>query len=198
MALALILAAMAGARADDVYKWVDAQGVTHYGASPPAGSGARRLDLPAPPAPSSAAPAGARPAPAPAPAPTPTPPLPRASAPRVGDALRVQDCAYARLQVEALERGGPVYRLDAQGQRVFLPDDRRDAEIRLWRERVNEQCAGVQSDDATRQLRARAAADARCATEQQRLQELQAPGGRVPDADIAAQRARVQAVCGTR
>jgi hypothetical protein len=194
MALALLLASMVTARADDVYKWVDAQGVTHYGASPPAGSGARRLDLPAPPAPSSAAPAGARPAPAA----TPTPPLPRATASGVGDALRVQDCAYARLQVEALERGGPVYRLDEHGQRVFLPDDRRDAEIRLWRERVNTQCAGVQSDDATRRLRARAAADARCATEQQRLQELQAPGGRVPDSDIAAQRARVQAVCGTR
>jgi hypothetical protein len=198
MALALALAAAVGARADDVYKWVDAQGVTHYGSTPPAAASASRLDLPPPPAPPLAPPSapragtgtGTRAAPARASVP--------ANAVPMSDAMRVQQCAFARLQVETLQRGGPVYRLDEQGQRTFLPDDQRDAEIQRWRDRASQVCAGVQSDDATRQLRSRQAADARCATERLRLQELEAPGGRVPDADIAAQRRRAEAACGTR
>jgi hypothetical protein len=45
----LLLALSSGAMASQVYKWVDAQGVTHFGAQPPQGQSAEALNTATPP-----------------------------------------------------------------------------------------------------------------------------------------------------
>lgn len=57
IALALSVAA-SGASAEAVYKWTDAEGVTHFSAQPPAGGQAERLTV-EPPPPTTAAPSTA-------------------------------------------------------------------------------------------------------------------------------------------
>ncbi|MEE4787999.1 DUF4124 domain-containing protein [Pseudomonas alliivorans] len=52
-AAALAMAASASSQAAPVYKWVDAQGVTHFDAHPPAGKEAQQINVQTPP-PSSA------------------------------------------------------------------------------------------------------------------------------------------------
>ncbi len=52
-AVLLWLATGASVQAAQIYKWVDAQGVTHYDATPPAGAPAEQVDLQASPPPSS-------------------------------------------------------------------------------------------------------------------------------------------------
>jgi len=54
----LLLALSASAMASQVYKWVDAQGGTHFGAQPPQGQHATTINTAAPP-PKAAAPAAA-------------------------------------------------------------------------------------------------------------------------------------------
>lgn len=54
----LLLALSASAMASQVYKWVDAQGVTHFGAQPPQGQQATTINTAAPP-PKAAEPAAA-------------------------------------------------------------------------------------------------------------------------------------------
>ncbi|NBA98210.1 DUF4124 domain-containing protein [Pseudomonas sp. R5(2019)] len=51
-----LLALSAPAMAAQVYKWVDAQGVTHFDAQPPQGQDAVQLDTPPPPRPGSTTP----------------------------------------------------------------------------------------------------------------------------------------------
>jgi hypothetical protein len=46
----LLLALSASAMASQVYKWVDVQGVTHFGAQPPQGQQATTINTAAPPA----------------------------------------------------------------------------------------------------------------------------------------------------
>ena len=45
----LLLALSSGVMASQVYKWVDAQGVTHFGAQPPQGQSAEALNTATPP-----------------------------------------------------------------------------------------------------------------------------------------------------
>lgn len=58
LATALTLAVgTATGQAAQIYKWVDAQGVTHFDAQPPAGQSAQEIDIQKPVAPPTAAPA---------------------------------------------------------------------------------------------------------------------------------------------
>jgi hypothetical protein len=59
LATALTLAVgTATSQAAQIYKWVDAQGVTHFDAQPPAGQTVQEIDIQKPVAPPPAAPAG--------------------------------------------------------------------------------------------------------------------------------------------
>lgn len=55
-ALALAVGTATG-QAAQIYKWVDAQGVTHFDAQPPAGQSAQEIDIQKPVAPTAATPA---------------------------------------------------------------------------------------------------------------------------------------------
>ncbi|WP_434678048.1 DUF4124 domain-containing protein [Pseudomonas sp. R1-18] len=60
MILMAALSMAAGAtQAAPIYKWVDAQGVTHFDAQPPAGQQAQEINVQKPPPPASASPAPA-------------------------------------------------------------------------------------------------------------------------------------------
>lgn len=155
--LAALLGACVPASAGVIYKWVDERGVTQYGEMPPPGATATPIGLPAPPDRAAQAQAAERAREAIARA------ARGASAPagvtglgatgdgRAGLEARLQSCAAARQQLDTVTHVGPVYRLDAGGQRDHLPDDQRAAEIARWREQVAVRCAGLDSDAATRE-----------------------------------------------
>ncbi|MFS2157334.1 DUF4124 domain-containing protein [Pseudomonas sp. Pseusp122] len=63
---ALTLALSTASQAAQIYKWVDAQGVTHFDAQPPAGQQVQQIDVQKPPPPPPAPATVAKPAPDPA------------------------------------------------------------------------------------------------------------------------------------
>ncbi|RMG29784.1 MAG: DUF4124 domain-containing protein [Gammaproteobacteria bacterium] len=91
LVLFLLLPLAGSAAAGGTYKWVDAQGVVHYGAHPPAGRPYTRLHLAPPP-----------------------PPDPEAAARLQRLRKRLQDAARAR---EAAEREGARQRAEAARRR---------------------------------------------------------------------------------
>jgi hypothetical protein len=155
---ACVAALCIGGAADsaEVYRWVDSRGVTQYGSNPPPGVQATRVNVPATPAPppsatvpSSAAGREAGPPGAPGVRPeAASAASPSASSKPITE--RLQRCAESRQQLDVVTRQGPVFRYDARGERVYLPDEARDAEIARLRGAVASLCAGLDSDGATR------------------------------------------------
>lgn len=207
---AFVLALSLGsALAQEVYKWVDQQGVTHYTSSPPPpGVAAKVLQAPASPTPNPA-PGSANPAQ------RKTDEAKRLSEQREqaqvqqrqmrdaaqrSEATRLADCANARQQRDALSRGGPVFRYNATGQRDYLPDSARDAEIARWQQQVNNLCLGnpADQDTATQQRSQEVQSQAQCRAAQDALRDLQTDSARSVPADLAAARERVQGLCGGR
>jgi len=205
MAIALLLLAAAAALGEAIYKWVDARGVTHYGSTPPDGVAAQRVA--APPALNASQAALAASA---------SQRL-REESERIGRDLaqsRMRDastadaerralqerrarCALARAQVQALETGGPVYRRDARGERIYLPDSERDAEIARWRSTAQADCAGLESDSDTTRFGDDLQSRQRCALARERETELRSLGARISEQDLQAARRDVERVCAT-
>jgi hypothetical protein len=197
VAACLIAAWMGGAGAQPVvYKWVDAAGVTHYASQPPPGATATVVPLP-PPAPvASAASAGVVEMPRPRPAP---PPLPAPAAARddASAAGRLRDCARARQQQDSVTRGGPVFRYDESGRRVYLEDRARDAEIARLAATAARLCSGLpesQQAAAEQAADAEAAAAARCLAAQEALRELES-NARTVTQDLERARDTVRQRC---
>ena len=127
-----------------IYKWVDEKGVTHFSEHPPPdGKKAQKIEPKVTPPSSEARPADWR--------------------QREQDlrkrkieqdqedeqkkakahnsaAERTNRCAYARRELHVLEKQVPVYSLNAKGERVYLEDKDRPAEIALWRRAIAEHC----------------------------------------------------------
>lgn len=192
--------------AAQVYKWVDANGVTNYGPSPPPGAKATPLQAPPEPSADAAAQAAAEAKRLKADA-------DRSAAERASEntrrqadelaakrnaAQRLQACARAREKLDTLTGGGPVFRYDSRGERVYLPDENRDAVIEQLRGEVRTLCAGLDSDAATRQWKLQAIRNQRCMQARDDLKDLERQGSRVvPDQDMAKAREKVRQVCGT-
>lgn len=208
-ALAAMLCA-AGVAAQDIYKWVDAHGVTQYSAAPPPpGVTATRLRTAPAPSPEAASQA-------------------RAEAQRQADeqdrrtaerqrelaqqqaqaeaarraaADRSAACAEARVQLDALTRGGPVYRLDSRGTRVYLEDSARDGEIERWRRELALQCrdgatAASGSDAVSRQRAAEAPRGAACDSARAQVRDLESGAIlNVPAWEIEQARERARRAC---
>jgi len=207
---ALMVAVLTGlgpnAAAAQVYKWVDANGVTNYGPSPPPGAKATPLQAPAAPSADAAAQAAAEAKRLKADAERSAAERASETTRRQGDdlaarrnaAARLQGCARAREQLDVLTTGGPVFRYDARGERVYLPDENRDAVIAHLRGEVRTLCAGLDSDAATRQLKLQAIRDQRCIQARDDLKDLERQGSRVvPDQDMVKAREKVRQTCGT-
>ncbi len=138
--LPAMLLALALPAAADMYKWVDDKGVTHYSETPPPeGTKSKKLDLP------TATPSGD------------TRPetaqdwknrelelrkqrLKKESAEAKEKeqsdktaADRKRLCITAQNKLDILQGGGGIYHMNERGERVFLSDDERAAEISKWR-----------------------------------------------------------------
>lgn len=148
LACAWLLFAVPCTSGETVYKWIDADGVTHYGHRPPgAGAAAQQIDLPEKRAAAATAAPGYE-----------------EQLERINRRLRVyeeerrlkqehqtearerktrrdQHCARLRAHVSDYEtRGGTWYELDDQGNRRYL-DDRHLAErIRQLHEAIDQRC----------------------------------------------------------
>lgn len=210
---ALLFAAMtwAGAAwAQTIYKWVDRNGVTQYSSAPPP-AGASAVRVPVPPPPSAEAASQAKAA-----AQRASDEAKRREADRLREqadkqlrdsgarssaADRLQRCAKAREQLEVLTKPAPVYRHNERGERIYLEDSARDAEIGRLRSEVAMYCSRADEmqklqDAATRQRATSAAQSAKCNEAQELLRDLQADSSRLAAADIEAARQRVRLLCG--
>jgi hypothetical protein len=201
--LALWLGACGPLLAADIYKWVDANGVTQYGSTPPPGVKATRLGAPpaVDPAAASQAAAQARQSIAEAER--------RASeaageaarrqaereAQRQGFAERLRGCAAARQQLDVVTQGGPVFRFDPQGGRAYLADDARDAEIARLRGEVAALCTGLDSDAATRERWKAMNLFVACTQARHRLQTMEQQLAQTPRQDLERARRAVALAC---
>lgn len=188
-----------------IYKWVDEKGVTHYSAVPPPDRKAKTVET------------------APAPAGADGGETARddwdqkerefqsrrqkglEEAGRTPDARAVEDramrCAQARQQLTVLEKGGAVYRRGESGQRVYLEDAERAAEVARARRAVDSLCAGVQEDADSAAKRVREAAAAigsreRCFRAKEEYEQLRRPEAHAARSDLERARAAVERYCG--
>jgi hypothetical protein len=141
-AAAFAFIALAGPAAADIYKWVDAQGRTHFGNTPPTGQKAEKLS-------GQTATSDA--------------PPPQQGKHNWQEQLELsnqrhqqarekeqataqkeqedrQRCTSARSRVDFFERGGARYRIDEQGDRQYLNDTQRQAELEQARQLAAAYC----------------------------------------------------------
>jgi hypothetical protein len=156
--LFLAALAFAGAAAAQQFKWVDKDGKVRYGDVPPPGVKATPLRAPsgpAAPAPAAAAKGAAKDAKA-----APSGPLTpaqqeaefrkrQAEAEKARDKEaksaeeargRQENCRTAQANLRQLESGERIARTDAKGERYFVEDDQRAAEVGRARKAVGDWC----------------------------------------------------------
>lgn len=133
----LMLALSATAMASQVYKWVDDNGVTHFGAQPPQGQQSTTINTSAPPP---------RPAPsAPAPAVEQADPEQAAIDNKVKqdvakqEAERKRYCENARTNLAQLENN-PRLRLEVEGELRRINEDERQERITELKKSIAETC----------------------------------------------------------
>jgi hypothetical protein len=197
--LAGLLIAASGLSAAEVFRWVGAQGVTHYGSTPPAGVKATLVTVPpTPAAPARSTEAGAASGAATGSAKTAGgPPRVQAAPASAPDspAARLQRCAHARQQLATVIVGGPVFRYDAAGQRVYLADALRDSEIARWRQAVDRECAGLDSEAATRERAQQMFYFDLCQRAKEKLQLLEQASTRSGAQELQEARESVRDLC---
>jgi len=144
-AAALVAAALAAAtaQAQQIYKWVDAQGRTHYGEKPADGTPASPIAAPTPPS-----------SPAQANNPEKWKDMERdlrtrrmdreraeeAKNSEANSAQRKRNCEDARGRIKMLEEPIPVYKRDSKGERVYFTDEQREVELRDQKRKYQENC----------------------------------------------------------
>lgn len=141
MAFLAVALAATGAFAQTLYKWVDEKGVTHYSEKPPEDRKAAKVEIKVEPAKpgaddwrareqqfrqrqieqsqkdQAAAQQKAR-----------------------ADAERDKRCRRARESLDSLRNARRLHTLDEKGERVYLEDSQRPAEIAKWEREASEAC----------------------------------------------------------
>jgi len=146
LALALLAALPLAVGAQQMYKWVDEKGVTHYtDAPPPEGTPkSQKIDV--------------RPTPPSGPASAPVDPRQKELDTR-GDRLKKEQdarkatsdeerlaaqkqsrCLEAQRQLQILQMQRPIFQTNEKGERVYLDDKDRPAEIARWQEHAKAYC----------------------------------------------------------
>lgn len=128
----LVLPLMAGAAT--VYKWTDAEGNVHFSDRPDELPQAEKVDVPV----NRVGTTLPR-------APAPSDDVAGEAVPQQADAaarreIRDKNCTIARRTLEHNENIDRMYRLDEQGERVFLTDAERDSLLKRSRDDVAEWC----------------------------------------------------------
>lgn len=134
----LLLALSTSAMASQIYKWVDDNGVTHFGAQPPQGQQSTTINTSAPP-------------------PTSTPSMPAPTADEQPDpeqeaidkkvkdqvaqqeAERKQYCESARTNLAQLENN-PRVRVESEGEMRRIGEDERQERITELKKSISENC----------------------------------------------------------
>ena len=192
-----------------IYKWVDRSGVTQYSAAPPP-PGIAATDICPMPPPSADAASQAK-----------------AEAQRmiddanrcVAELLREQEqkrveaetersridarlrsCANARVQLFTLAFGVPVYRYNDRGERVYLEDSARDAEVARLRRELATDCSSAAStqaaqDAATRQRLVDSFRARDCSAARDYLRDVEANGSRIPSTEVERARREATLAC---
>lgn len=148
--LVVLLATAAAVLGATLYKWVDERGVTHYSETPPAKQKAQEIQIQPPP------PSGVE-----STKPPQAPPktwqqkaleaqLRRETAERQEEAeqarareverQRLERCLWARQTLHTLQMQRPVYQLNEYGERVYIDDAKRAAEIERMKQRIQSNC----------------------------------------------------------
>ncbi|KJH79977.1 DUF4124 domain-containing protein [Pseudomonas sp. KSR10] len=136
----LLLALSSSVMAGQVYKWVDAQGVTHFGAQPPQGQSAETLNTATPPP---------RPAAAEAAAPVESEPAGESEQRKIDrqvkqqvaeqEAERQRYCTTLRTNLAQLQNN-PRVRVEEKGEVRRLNEEERQARISETRQKITETC----------------------------------------------------------
>lgn len=130
--------------ASQAYKWVDHEGRVHYGDAKPRGLESRAVEAPPRPSPEEVSRAERR-LDEMLSRDTENDDLPEHDAQEIQNALqeertRQAECRFARKDLGLLEMKRPVYRLDDTGNRVYLDDEQRAADIAGARHRIAQHC----------------------------------------------------------
>jgi uncharacterized protein DUF4124 len=130
--------------AQQMYKWVDDKGITHYTDAPPPDGRASKVDI--------------RPTPPSGPVPPPVDYKQKeidsrgekvqkdqqekkdAAQAASEKALKKGRCVEAQRQLIVLSAQRPVYTVNAKGEKVYMEDEKRAAEIDKWQERAKTYC----------------------------------------------------------
>jgi hypothetical protein len=114
------------------------------------------------------------------------------------DAPGSVSCVQALEQEAALHSEAPVYKLTANGERSFLSDADRPAQITRFQEVIRASCSTdptVRSGQEAAAARLKVALSPECANERDRLTAMQQPSSREPADAIAQQRKLVADNC---
>ncbi len=136
----LLLPLAAGAQG--LYKWVDEKGVVHYSDTPPAGKPGQKLNIAPPPPLDSQAPQRSR---------SWQEQLQDSNERRHQEEKQQmearqkareaeQKCLRARSALDSLQRDRPLYRVDQQGERVFMEDAERRRLTESWQQQADAHC----------------------------------------------------------
>lgn len=141
--IGVLLAVSCAPALAQIYKWVDANGVTHYGEKPPETGKAKELQL------HEASPASGSQAKAGDPAwqdkerafkQRQTEREQTAAKLEKDKAAREEECKRAHAQLADLRSSGRAYETNDKGERVFLSDEQRDAQIAAREQEYNQHC----------------------------------------------------------
>ena len=124
------------------YKWVDEKGVVHYSDTPPAGKPGQKLNIAPPPPLDSQAPQRSR---------SWQEQLQDSNERRHQEEKQQmearqkareaeQKCLRARSALDSLQRDRPLYRVDQQGERVFMEDAERRRLAESWQQQADAHC----------------------------------------------------------
>lgn len=140
--VAMLVLATGTVCAENVYKWVDEQGRTHFGGSPPPGRKAEQLKTPS---------TTSEPPSATSPGHSWREQLQASNERR--EQIRKQQretakrdhesnrrCSEARRALRMLDRDRPVFRVDAKGEREYMEDSQRQASRDAANQNVAEYC----------------------------------------------------------
>ena len=120
-AFLLVLLLCISAPAHAIYKWVDEKGVTHFSEYPPPdGTKVQKIEPKVTP-PSSDA-------------------KPLESWKQREQESRKNRCTYARRELHVLEKQVPIYTINEKGDKVYMEDKDRPAQIARYKQAVAEYC----------------------------------------------------------
>jgi Domain of unknown function (DUF4124) len=211
----IVVVGVGVASAQEIYRWVDAEGRVHYGDQRPPDSQAERVQVDTN-EPSNAAASGAE--------------LMRllerneaavekraqdrrerdatAETRNTAQGAELQSCREARRNLVVLEWQWPVYRDEQEqvrlqwagdtyaGAREYLDDETRAAEITRTKAEIRAKCADPDSTEEQELARELLILTEVCAAERADLYRLEQPEQRTPESDLSRKRDEVREYCG--